>query len=135
MKNIFILFLFIFLIFPSAGVFAQLNQPQTVKEARQMAEQAVETGQKELPGALERVWEGEVVPIWSKMWNVAKKPWDSLKRQLSVLWDDIRLLFGQEIRDRKPVIKGELEKEQKEFQEDVPQVKKSLWEKFKEIIR
>jgi len=39
------------------------------------------------------------------------------------------------VEKRKPIIEEEFKKEKEELKEEVPEVTKSLWEKFKELIK
>jgi hypothetical protein len=110
-----------------------IKAPETIEEVKEMGEKALEVGEKELPGIIERIWKEEVLPIWQKMYDWFK----------TNIWPKIQGWFKKEvtpeIEKRKPLIKEEFQKEKKEMKEsaktELPKVSKSLWEKFKELIK
>jgi len=135
-KNIIINVLLIFcLILPSFS-FAQnqpISPPKTLEEAKEMGEKALETGQKELPGIIEKIWKEEVLPVWQKMYDWFKKNiWPKIE---SWFKKEVQPRAKEEIEKRKPLIEEEFKKEKEEMKEEVPKVTKSLWEKFKELIK
>lgn len=82
----------------------------------------------------------EALVIWRKMGDRAKDLWNSsVQSRLRSIWRKITTFFGKEIEKRKPMIEEELKKEKKEIKEEVktevPKVGKSLWERFKELIK
>ena len=107
--------------------------PETLEEAKEMGEKALGTTQEKLPGILEKIWKEDVLPIWQKMYN-----WF-----LANIWPKIESWFKREVEPRvkeeaekrKPIIEEEFKKEKKEVKEELPGVTKSLWEKFKELIK
>ena len=115
--------------------FAQqsITPPGTLDEAKKIGERALETAQKEIPGIFERIWKEEVLPVWQKIFNwVKSKIWEPY------LWpwfENIQALFGEELEKRKPIIKEEFQKEKQEIKTEAPQLGKSLWERFKELIK
>ena len=146
-KNIINFLLIFVLILPSFGsinspqvCFAQNQQiqsPETLGEAKEMGENFAGEAKEKLPGILERIWKEEAVPVWSKMWDWTKNwwkgtvwPWVS-----SIFQEKIKPPLEEEIEKRKPIIKEEFEKEKQEFKKEAPEVGKSLWERFKEIIK
>ncbi len=105
-----------------------LQLPETLEEAKEIGEKAFGITKKELPGILKRIWKEEVLPIWQKMddWFKAN------------IWPKIKAWFKrekEEIEKRKLIIEEEFKKEKKEIKEELPKVGKSLWEKFKELIK
>jgi len=123
------------LLLPSFS-FAQnqaIEQPETLEEAKEMGKKALEVSKKELPGILEKIWEEDVLPIWEKMYN-----WFLIN-----IWPEIEGWFKkeveprvkEEVEKRKPIIEEEFKKEKEEAKEELPEVTKSLWEKFKELIK
>jgi hypothetical protein len=120
------LILFGFLL--SGFTFAQapVSPPETFEEAQEMGEKALETAKRELPEILDKIWKEEVLPFWQKLWNWLKK----------TFWEPcIEPFLKEEVEKRKPVIEEEFEKEKEEAKEEAPKIGKSLWEKFKELIR
>lgn len=128
-KVVSILILFGFLL-PNFS-FAQevIESPETLEEAKELGEEVLETTQKELPGIIERIWKEEVLPIWQKMYDWMKNFWDKY------IWSTIGSFIKEEFEKRSPFMKEEFEKEKEEMKEDVPKVGKSLWEKFKDLIK
>ena len=109
--------------------FAQLPelpdvQPKTMEEAKKLGGKVLEVGKKELPGIIERIWKQEVLPIWQKMYN-----WF-----LENIWVEVWPYAQKEIEKRKPLIEEEFEKEKQELKEEAPELGKSLWQRFKELI-
>ena len=102
-----------------------ITSPETVEEAKELGKKALEVGEKELPGILQKIWQEDVLPIWTKMFNWFKDN----------IWIKIWPLAEEEIEKRKPIIEEEFEKEKEELKEEAPEIGKSLWEKFKELIR
>ncbi len=99
-----------------------LGPPETVEEAKEIGKGLLE----KLPRTLEKIWKEEVLPFLKKISNWLKeKIWDSY----------IGPFFKKEIEKRKPIIKEEFKKEKEELREEVPKVGKSLWQKFKELIK
>jgi len=137
MKKVIVTLILASLILPTVALTQEsptpLQPPETMEEAKELGEKALETAQKELPGALGRIWREEVLPIWEKMYN-----WF-----LENIWPKISSWFKKEaeprvkgeIEKRKPILEEEFQKEKEELKEEVPEVSKSLWEKFNELIR
>ena len=109
-----------------------ITPPETLEEAKKQGEKALETTQKEMPGILERIWKEEVLPFWQKMYGWFKAhTWPTIKSWFKKIQSPIK----EEIEKRKPIIKEEFQIEKKELKEEAPKVGKTLWEKFKELIR
>ncbi len=132
-KKLVIIFIILGIILPIVA-FTQaqtpIKAPETMEEAKEFGQKTLEVGKKELPGIIEKIWREEVLPIWQKMGDWFKKN----------IWEPyIKPFFRKEIEKRKPVIKEEFQKEKEEMKEsvkkEVPKVGKSLWEKFKELIK
>lgn len=122
-----ILILFGFLL-SNFALAQEMGPPGTIEKAKEMGKEALETTKEELPGIIGRIWKEEVLPVWQIIWDWAKDIFEST-------WQRIASLFGQEVEKRKPAIKEEFQKEKQELKEEVPKVSKSLWERFKELIR
>lgn len=120
---------------PSASLAADqppIEAPETVEEAKGFGLQLLQ----ELPNAVKGVWESEVVPLWSKMFNIAKNIWGTYVFPWAHgVWERVLSLFGQEIEKRKPFIEQEFEKEKQQLKEEVeeklPEETKTLWEHLK----
>ncbi|GAH56878.1 unnamed protein product, partial [marine sediment metagenome] len=77
--------------------FAQIEQPETLEEAKEMGEKALEVSKKELPGILEKLWKEDVLPLWEKMHS-----WF-----MTNIWPKIESWFKKEV---EPRVKEEVEK-------------------------
>jgi len=134
-KNLICLLIILGLILPVLSLAQTENQvtpPETLDEAKQMGEKALEVGQKELPGIIERIWKEEVMPIWQKMFDWFKaNVWPKIT-------DWFKKIIQPEIEKRKPIIEEEFAKEKTEMKTDVqnqlPKIWDVLWEKFKKLI-
>ncbi len=105
------------------------SPPETLREAKEIGEKALKIGEKELPGIIEKIWKEEVLPAWQNMWNWFK----------ARIWSKIENWIRPEIEKRKQYFEKGFEREKEEMKEElkteVPKVSKSLWEKFKELIK
>ncbi len=111
----------------------EFKQPETPEEVKALGEKALEVGKKELPGVLEGIWKEEILPIWQKMYDWFKTNiWPTIE---SWFKKEIEPRVKEETEKRKPIIEEEFKKEKEEAKEEVPEVTKSLWEKFKELIK
>ena len=139
-RNLVVILVIFGVLLPSFAFFQEqpVSPPETLEEAREIGERALEVSKKELPGILEKIWKEEVLPIWQKMYDWFK----------TNIWPKIEFFFKKEveprakgeIEKRKPIIKEEFKKEKEELKKEVkeevfPKAFKSLWEKFKELIK
>jgi len=127
-------------LFAPALCFSQmqlLEQPQNLDEAKQIGQKALEVGQKEIPGIIERTWQNEVLPVWQKMFDWVKTHlWGNwLKNWLQNIWNTALRILKIEVEQRTPAVKEDFQKEKQQIKEEAPQVGKSFWEKFKELIK
>lgn len=111
--------------------------PETLDEAKEVGGEIVQTTEKELPGTVERIWQEEVMPVWSNMYNWAKdKIWDSrLLPWFKKTGETIKGIFLGEVERRKPQVEEDFQQEKQELKQEAPVVGKSLWEKFRELIK
>ena len=139
MKSILIIIILFGLMAPFFG-FAQsqaVSAPENPEEVKKMGESALEVVKNEGSGIIGGIWKNEVIPIWKKMlkWMCANL-WDNwLYPWLKGLWKATLRILKVEIEDRKPGAQEEFQKEKEEIKEEAPQVGKSLWNKFLEIIK
>jgi len=123
------------LLLPSFS-FAQnqaIEQPETFGEAKEMGEKALKTTQRELPGILDKIWKEDVLPVWQKMYRWFKiNIWPTIE---SWFKKEVEPRVKEEAERRKPIIEEEFKKEKEEVKEELPGVTKSLWERFKELIK
>jgi len=138
-KIIAILILFGFLIPYLSFAQPPISAPETLEQAQEMA---VKTG-KELElnfwTIIKKIWQEEVLPVFQKIWNLLKKIWNSyLWPKIKWLWQKITTPIKKEFEKRKPVIKEDFQKEKQEMQQEIKTKllkNKTLWEKFKELIK
>ena len=124
----------LYLILPSVN-FAQtqpIKAPETLEELKEI--------KLNLEAILKKIWKEEVVPVFQKIWNFIKKLWNSyILPNIKKLWQKITTPFIEEIERRKPKIEKEFQKEKQEMKEEIktelPKIGKSLWQKFKELIK
>jgi len=105
--------------------------PESLEEAKTIGGKVL----KFLPGTLKEVWQ-EALEIWQIIWGKVKRFSDShISPWFQNIWWKIRACFGKEIEERKPTIQKEFKKEKEEMKKELPKAGKSLWERFKEIIK
>ena len=107
------------------------SPPETLEEVKTIGMKAL----KLLPETLRGIWQ-EALDIWQIMGKKAKNFSDSyIWPWFQNILHKIQSSFGKEIKQRKPVIEEEFKKEKEEMKTEIPKVGKSLWERFKEIIK
>ena len=114
--------------------------PEDFEEAKGLGMNII----KSLPNATKGAWQ-EAKEIWQntwvKWWHNNIKPWframwyERAKPFADKIINKIRALLGQEIEKRTPILQEEFQKEKQELREELPGVSKTLWERFKEIIK
>jgi len=68
---------------------------------------------------------GQVIKwIFKKIWQIIEN-----------LWQKIKSLFKREIEEKQPEIKEEFKKETQEIKEGIPEASKSLWQRFRDLIK
>ena len=127
------------LIFP-ALTFSQTtlpSVPENPQEVKELGAKALDVAEKQGPGIVSRIWNNEVLPVWKKMFGWTKEHiWeDRLKSKLETVWAGTLRVLKVEVEKRKPKVQEEFQEEKREIKQEAPQVGKSLWEKFKEIIK
>jgi len=104
--------------------------PENWEDIKAIGQRLFDVIVKDLPGVFVKIWQEEVLPIWQKMWNWLKE---------NIFDPYINPFFKKEIESRKPIIGTEFQKEKKEMKEGIkieaPQLIKSFWDKFKELIK
>ena len=118
------------------------SPPETLEEVKTIGMKAL----KLLPETLKGIWQ-EALGIWQTMGKRAKNFSDSyIWPWFQNILHKIQSSFGKEIKQRKPMfnelkihftsdIEEEFKKEKEEMKTEIPKVGKSLWERFKEIIK
>jgi len=89
-----------------------------------------------IPELVRGIWDG-FSGFCLNVWNFFKNTWNSY---IFPFFDNLwQKTLGKEIRERKPVIGEEFQKEKQEAKEEIkaglPDTLKSLWERFKELIK
>lgn len=108
-----------------------LETPKTLEEAKTLGIRILSG----FPKALEKPLQ-EALAVWGKTLNWFKNLWYSyILPWLQNVWQKIDSFLGKEVEKRKPGIKEEFEKEKQEMKEDIPKVGKSLWQRFKELLK
>lgn len=112
-----------------------VEAPATTEEAKSFISKILSF----FPNALKKTWEAaknilqKFFEFWSSFWDNTVQPW------LKGIWDKLLSFLGKEIEERRPAIKEEFEKEKEAMKESIKEegieVGKSLWEKFKDLIR
>jgi hypothetical protein len=91
-----------------------------------------------IPGAFGTLWD-EALSLGQIGLNWLKNLWDSyILSWISNMWGRVSPSINKEIETRKPGVEEEFQKEKKEIKEDIPtvvQTGKSLWERFKDLIK
>jgi len=112
----------------------QFQLPENLSDVKQIGERAREAIKTEMPGTLKQIWEEQVLPIWQKMYQWFKgNIWDPYL--LPFYKNQVEPRFQQELEKRKPIIEEEFQKEKEQLKTELPVTLKSLWEKFKELIK
>ena len=127
-KRIIFTILAVFFIFnQNIFVFAQQGAPeipQTIEEAQVVGKKVLEG----LPGVFKEALGG--------MLNWLKDLWESYFFPfLRKIWQITINFLRKEVEERKPDIQEEFKKEKQELKEELPEATKSLWQKFKELIK
>jgi hypothetical protein len=87
------------------------------------------------PAVLRTIWQ-EALSIWGKMFSWVKNFWNSyIAPWLTNIYDKVKNFLAGEVEKRKPEAQQEFEKDKQEMKQEVPQVTRSLWERFKELIK
>ena len=119
-------------------IFAQtpVEAPETIEEAKEMGYKAIDVVEKELPGILERIWREEVMPVWRNIWEWFRNVWNThIWPRIEAFWQRIQEILGKEIEKRRPIIEEEIEKEVEKIKQELPEVDRSIRERFKELIQ
>lgn len=115
---------------------AKVSVPETFEETGKMGKGFFERARERFPEIIKGIWEGEVLPIWRKMYDKWSNWWDySIQPWLRGIWQKIISLFKKEAEEKKPIIEEQFQKEKEEIKKELPGVSKSLWEKFKELLK
>ena len=145
---IFSVILSLFLPFSGFCQETPISQPEKVEEAKNFVVRGFEVIKEKLPGAAKTIWREQVLPVWKKMWDLFKDFWNNyIKSSLSNFWysflkpkiqfviQKIGQILGKEIKENKPIIEEEFQKEKEKIKEEIPTISKSLWQKLKDLIR
>jgi len=121
------------LILPNFSLSQEMTPPATFGKAKEMALRILKVIKEKFPARIAQIWKEEVLPVWQKMDDWFKKNiWPKIE---SWFKKEFQPRAKEEIEKRKPLIEEEFKKEKEEMKEEVPKVTKSLWEKFKELIK
>ena len=138
------------LIFPFSGSAQEtpIEAPGSIEEAKGVVQEGSKKIVEKMPDIIKTIWREQVIPLWSRMWNWFKGIWKSylqpffsdlwystLKPRIKSLIEKVRGLIWKKVEEQKPIIKEEIGKEAEEMKEEIPKTGKSLWERFKELLR
>ncbi len=88
-----------------------------------------------LPITLKKSLE-EGLSIWKNMFGWSKRFWNLyINTWIKKFWNRISSFFGKEVEKRKPKIEKEFQKEKEEMKEEIPNIGKSFWQRFMELVR
>jgi len=105
--------------------------PGTFKEAKTLGKNFL-IG---LPITLKKSLE-EGLSIWKNMFGWSKRFWNLyINTWIKKFWNRISSFFGKEVEKRKPKIEKEFQKEKEEMKEEIPNIGKSFWQRFMELVR
>jgi len=115
-----------------AQISPEVKLPGTLEEMKDAGLKALGF----IPEFLKGIWDG-FSGFCLNVWNFLKNIWDSY---IFPFFDNLwQKTLGKEIKERKPVIKEEFQKEKQEMKEEIkaglPSTLKSLWERFKKLIK
>ena len=120
------------LILPNFSLSQEMTPPATFGKAKEMALKILKVIKEKLPAIIAQIWKEEVLPVWQKMYDWFKENiWPKIE---SWFKKEVQPRAKEEIEKRKPIIKEEFKKAKEETKKEVPEVTKSFWEKFKELI-
>ena len=108
-----------------------ITVPETLEEARNTGIKAL----KIFPAVFKGMRQ-EALEVWQAIFRAIKSFWGKyIQPWLQSLWEKIKTSIFQESKRRKPIIEEEFKKEQKEIKKEAPDVGKSIWERFRELIK
>jgi len=115
-------------VFALAQDSAPIEAPKTLEEAKSLGERFLEGLPEVIKTAFKETFE------WLKnLWTSYIFPF------LRYIWQKVAFFLRQEVEKRKPEIQEEFEKEKQELKEElkeeVPKVSKTLWQRFKDLIK
>lgn len=114
-----------------------LDQPENLEEVKNLGEKALEAAREKGPDSIRNIWDNEVIPVWKKMFIWAKESiWDNhLAVWLKNIWNSVTGILRGEVEQRRTTVGEEFQKEKQEIKQEAPAVGKTIWEKFKELIK
>ena len=131
-KIILIFAVFCQLIFWAVFVHAQeVQAPETLEKVKEIGKEAL----NKTPGVIEKVWQ-EAKNIFSFIGQWLKGFWGNyISPWLKSIWQKIASFLNKKVEERKPGVEKEFKKEKEEMIKEIPKTSKSLWQRFKEIIK
>jgi len=108
----------------SAQGMNKVHIPQNTEEIEEMGKEALETGKRDLPGIIKKIWQEEAVPIWKAMYQ-----WFRVNIWQAFFEKEVEPRIREEVRKREPIFEEELLVEKEELKNEVP----GLWERLKRL--
>lgn len=106
-----------------------ISPPENFEDLKEIGVGGIREIAENIWNNIKGIWQNNVLPFYQKIVN-----WIKIN-----IWSGIEKLFKKEIAERKPMIEKDFQIEKKEMKEDIktelPKTFKSLWEKFKELIK
>lgn len=99
--------------------------PDTLEGVKDALYNAFLVLKERMPVILTTIWRETVIPTWQRMFDWFKEN----------IWAKISPRAREELEKRKAILKEEFPKEKEELKKEIPQASKSLWERFKELIK
>lgn len=129
-----------------------LQPPENFNQFKEEAQNTGKTVLQNLPEAVKKIWDNEVLPLWEKMWWHFKVFWKkTLDPYLNKIWYSylkpkitkiilkIEKMAEKKIEEKKPQIQKEFQKKKeetkKEIERQAPKATETILEKLKEILK
>lgn len=114
-----------------SGVLAVSEPPQNLPGAETIFGKIL----GKFPAVLRTIWQ-EALRIWGEIFSWVKNFWNSYIAPwfTNIFYKIKNFIFG-EVEKRKSEAQQEFEKDKQEMKKEVPQITRSLWERFKELIK
>lgn len=122
----------------AGGGVAAIKAPENLGEAKDFTIMVL----KSLPQGLKDGWRDakEIFrKTWVKWWHNSIKPWfqsvwQEIRAYLRGIGEKTKVLLGQKIRERIPIVKEELKKEEGEMAKELSKIIEIIKEKFKDTF-
>jgi len=111
-----------------------LKQPETIEDFERIGKKSTNL----FPEAIKNAW-NEALKIWKDIYEKVKTWTAGLRQTIKRFFERLWQALKGEAERRKPMIEEDFEKERKEFggemKEEMPAIRKNLWQRFLEMIK